>query len=119
LFFGSKKKESREGKVEEIRNPWQWGLLLKFWDFIFNDVLPKMTPYPGPNSALVLDNARIHHNEIKIATLQIFGVRVIFLPAYSPDLSPIEPCFYQMKSYGRKMRSAIAEFPRGFYLMSN
>jgi transposase len=28
-----------------------------------NEQMPVMTPYPGPNSVLVMDNARIHHGE--------------------------------------------------------
>ncbi|KAJ7105263.1 hypothetical protein C8R44DRAFT_528567, partial [Mycena epipterygia] len=32
----------------------------EFFDFIVNDVLPKMQVYPNDNSILVLDNCSIH-----------------------------------------------------------
>ncbi|CAG8549466.1 1196_t:CDS:2 [Paraglomus brasilianum] len=33
----------------------------KFNKFILSLVIPCMNQYPGPNSVLVLDNAKIHH----------------------------------------------------------
>ncbi|CAG8751860.1 1596_t:CDS:2, partial [Racocetra fulgida] len=50
----------------------------------------EMNPYPHSNSILVLDNARIHHDEGLCEYLDAFGVRVEFLPPYSPDLNLIE-----------------------------
>jgi transposase len=50
---------------------------------------------------LVLDNARIHYateNRIIIAQLlDLAGVRMIFLPAYSPELNPCELVFSFVK----------------------
>ena len=60
-----------------------------FWDFIFDCLVLEMTPYPGPNSVMVLDNARIHHNEELRLRMEMFGLKVIFLPAYSPDYNPM------------------------------
>ena len=47
---------------------------------------------------LILDNASIHKNgDIKkIAT--DFNCRIIYLPAYSPDLNPIENAWSVLKS---------------------
>jgi len=36
----------------------------KFNEFVKNWVIPHTTPFPGPNSVLIMDNARIHHNEV-------------------------------------------------------
>jgi DDE superfamily endonuclease len=33
----------------------------KFKDFVEFDVLPHCTPYPGPRSVIILDNAAIHN----------------------------------------------------------
>ena len=41
-----------------------------------------MNPYHGPNSVIVLDNAKIHHDEVLIEYLQAFGIRVEFLPRF-------------------------------------
>jgi hypothetical protein len=37
-----------------------------FYEFIEKDVLPRCGPYPGPKSIIVMDNARIHRNEVLI-----------------------------------------------------
>ncbi|KAF8156473.1 hypothetical protein K438DRAFT_1687208, partial [Mycena galopus ATCC 62051] len=34
-----------------------------YLDFIEHEVMPLTTPFPGPLSVLVMDNARIHHGE--------------------------------------------------------
>lgn len=36
----------------------------KFNEFVRNWVIPHTTPFPGPWSVLIMDNARIHHNEV-------------------------------------------------------
>ncbi|KAJ7038443.1 hypothetical protein C8F04DRAFT_874612, partial [Mycena alexandri] len=36
----------------------------EFFDFIIEDVLPQMKPYPDAQSVLVLDNCRIHHTDL-------------------------------------------------------
>jgi DDE superfamily endonuclease len=37
-----------------------------FNEFIRNQVLPLCTPYPGPRSIIVMDNAQIHRSEVSI-----------------------------------------------------
>jgi transposase len=76
-----------------------------------------MNPYPGPNSVIVLDNAKIHHNEDLIRYLQAFGIRVEFLPPYSPDLNPIESAFSVMKSFLKKNRDFIESFNDPIYAL--
>jgi len=66
-----------------------------------------MNPYPGSNSVIVLDNARIHHDEGLIEYLQAFGIRVEFLPPYSSDLNPIETAFSVIKSFLKKNQDFI------------
>ncbi|KAI0691619.1 hypothetical protein C8Q76DRAFT_584571, partial [Earliella scabrosa] len=34
-----------------------------FFDWVVSDLLPKMNPYPGPNSVLIVDNCRTHKSE--------------------------------------------------------
>ncbi|GAQ91841.1 hypothetical protein KFL_008660020 [Klebsormidium nitens] len=49
---------------------------------------------------LVIDNASIHHavrEEVEFI-LQKFGVTLIFLPRYSPDLNPIEEALLQVQA---------------------
>jgi transposase len=74
-----------------------------------------MQPFPAEHSVLVLDNCRIHHNEaiaelvqaagmlqhpLWMTTLIIYsGCLILYLPAYSPDLNPIEESFSARKSF--------------------
>ena len=58
-----------------------------------------MNPYPHARSVLILDNARIHHDNGLLEYLDAFGVYVEFLPPYSPDLNPIETAFSFIKNY--------------------
>ena len=45
----------------------------KFIDFILGQVVPIMNPYPGDNSIIVMDNARIHHDYELIVLLEGLG----------------------------------------------
>ncbi|KAF7376787.1 DDE-3 domain-containing protein [Mycena sanguinolenta] len=71
----------------------------QFLAFLEHQVLPLCSPYPGPASILVMDNARIHHGEKVQELCDRFGVRLIYLPPYSPDLNPIEEAFSKIKSW--------------------
>jgi transposase len=63
-----------------------------------------MNPFPSTNSVLVLDNAKIHHDQELLDYLSAFGVKVEFLPPYSPDLNPIETAFSTIKQFLRRNR---------------
>ena len=56
-----------------------------------------MNPYPGDNSVIIMDNARIHHDNELVELLEGLGCRVVFLPPYSPDFNPIETAFSNIK----------------------
>jgi transposase len=58
-----------------------------------------MNPYPGSNSVIIMDNARIHYDYDLISLLEGLGCRVLFLPPYSPDYNPIETAFSIIKSW--------------------
>jgi hypothetical protein len=90
-----------------------------FWDFVFGNLIHKMSPYPGPNSVLVLDNARIHHSIEFQLRMEMFGLRVIYLPAYSPDYNPIELCFSQIRSYFRRNAEVIENLAAEFIMMED
>jgi hypothetical protein len=36
----------------------------RFLAFIEDDVLPLCTPFPGPRSVIIMDNAAIHRDEV-------------------------------------------------------
>jgi transposase len=66
-----------------------------------------MNAYPSEHSVLVLDNARIHHDEDLIEYIESFGGRVEFLPPYSPDFNSIESSFSVIKSFLQKYRNFV------------
>ena len=74
----------------------KWYILLTSLPQISSNLrlqIPNMNPYPEPLSVLIMDNCRIHKSEMIRLALEERGCRLLFLPAYSPDLHPIEHSF--------------------------
>jgi transposase len=63
---------------------------------------------------VVMDNCNTHHEHRGALTqmLNAFGIALLYLPTYSPELSPIEFCFNKVKflirSYGQKRTVQLA-----------
>ena len=57
-----------------------------------------MGEFPGPNSVLVMDNARVHHGGRINELCEAANVVLVYLPPYSPDMNPIEKVFSVLKS---------------------
>lgn len=76
-----------------------------FESFLKHQLFPVMNPYPQANSVLVMDNARIHHGGRIAEMAAEKGIRIIYLPPYSPDLNPIEKAFSVLKSHFRRIQS--------------
>lgn len=66
--------------------------------FLEVQLLPNMGPFPGPNSVLIMDNARVHIGGRLEELCNARGVLLRYLPPYSPDMNPIEKVFLIMKS---------------------
>jgi len=64
-----------------------------------------MNSYPAKHSVLVIDNARIHHNDDLVAAVEEIGGRVLYLPPYSPDFNSIETAFSALKSWLKRYRN--------------
>jgi transposase len=54
---------------------------------------------------VILDNLPAHHASAIAAILRTKRCRVLFLPAYSPDMSPIEAAFAKIKQALRKAKA--------------
>ena len=59
-------------------------------------------PTLRPGDIVVMDNLGAHKNENTLALIQQAGAEVRFLPAYSPDLNPIEMMWSKVKALLRK-----------------
>jgi transposase len=57
---------------------------------------------------VILDNLSPHKSELTLELIRQAGAEVLFLPAYSPDLSPIEKMWSKVKAH---LRSAEARTP--------
>jgi transposase len=67
-----------------------------------------LLPTLRPGDILIMDNLSPHKNEPILQRLAQAGVEVYFLPAYSPDLNPIEKMWSKVKAL---LRSAEARTP--------
>ena len=85
-----------------------------FEDFI-GQLLRHCGRWPEPKSVLVMDNASFHHSD-RIEEMCIeAGVKLVYLPPYSPDLNPIEEFFSELKAYIRRNFVRYEEDPeQGF-----
>lgn len=81
---------------------------------VFEDFIEQLLTYcgrwPEPNSVLVMDNASFHHTEWIEKMCANAGVKLEYLPPYSPDLNMIEEFFAELKTFikpnGRHVRTA-------------
>jgi transposase len=69
-----------------------------FEDFI-EQLLHHCGRYPEPNSVLVIDNASFHRSERIEQMCHAAGVKLLYLPPYSPDLNPIKEFFAELKAF--------------------
>ena len=60
-----------------------------------------MNSFPGPRLVLVLDNVNSHLSEDLATMCEEAGVRLEYLPPYSPDYNPIEESFSALKAWMR------------------
>jgi len=60
-----------------------------------------MNPFPQKNSVVVMDNASIHKSAHLAEMIEQRGIRLLYLPAYSPDFNPVEEAFSILKAWIR------------------
>ena len=57
-----------------------------------------LIPSLRPGDIVILDNLGVHKNDRTLALIAQAGAEVRFLPAYSPDLNPIEMMWSKVES---------------------
>jgi transposase len=62
-------------------------------------------PTLTPGDIVVMDNLQAHKAVGVQQAIARRGARRLYLPPYSPDLSPIEPCWSKMKTVLRKVKA--------------
>jgi transposase len=66
-------------------------------------------PTLTPGDMVVMDNLRAHKAVGIQQALARRGARLLYLPPYSPDLSPIEPCWSKVKTVLRTAKARTRE----------
>jgi transposase len=67
-----------------------------------------LVPTLRPGDLVVMDNLSPHKSDPTLALITNAGAQVLFLPAYSPDLNPIEKMWSKVKGL---LRGAEARTP--------
>ncbi len=72
-----------------------------------------LAPSLQPGQMVIMDNLSIHKGKKVRQLIEARGCQLLFLPAYSPDLSPIEEAFSKVKAVlrriGARTREALQE----------
>ena len=61
-----------------------------------------LAPSLRPGQIVILDNLSIHLGSRVKEAIEARGCQLLFLPAYSPDFSPIEEAFSKLKTILRR-----------------
>ncbi len=69
----------------------------------------QLAPTLAKGDVVILDNLSAHKSEKAEKAVRARGAWFLFLPAYSPDLNPIEQAFAQIKAHLRKAEARTAE----------
>ncbi len=78
-----------------------------FLAFLDQVLLPEMARRPG--AAVVMDNLAPHKAQAVRERIEGAGLKLRFLPRYSPDFSPIEPCWSKIKTLLRAREARSVE----------
>jgi transposase len=68
-----------------------------------------LVPQLRPGQVLIMDNLTAHKVAGVAEACAAAGVRLIYLPPYSPDLSPIEACWSKVKTLLRAKAARTLE----------
>lgn len=78
-----------------------------FLAFLDHVLLPELARRPG--ATVVMDNLAPHKAEAVRERIEGAGLKLRFLPRYSPDFSPIEPCWSKIKTLLRAKEARSVE----------
>jgi transposase len=73
------------------------------------DVGEVLVPSLTPGDLVILDNLSSHKSAEALALIEGAGAKILFLPAYSPDLNPIEKMWSKVKEFLRASKARSQE----------
>jgi transposase len=65
-------------------------------------IAQRLAPRVRPGQLVIMDNLSVHKSATARAALEAAGGQLVYLPAYSPDCSPIELAFAKIKQLLRR-----------------
>lgn len=68
-----------------------------------------LVPTLKPGDVVIMDNLGSHRRQAIRRAIRAAGAKLLFLPAYSPDLNPIEQVFAKLKTLLRKLDARTRE----------
>lgn len=68
-----------------------------------------LVPTLHPGDIVVMDNLGAHKVKGIQTAIEASGARLVYLPPYSPDWSPIESCWSKLKAYLRGVKARTRE----------
>jgi transposase len=68
-----------------------------------------LIPTLKPGDIVIMDNLNSHKGDCIWRMIRNVGARLLFLPAYSPDLNPIEQVFAKLKNLLRKVEARTVD----------
>ena len=68
-----------------------------------------LAPQLWRGAFVIMDNLPVHKAQRIQEIIETVGAKVIFLPPYSPDLSPIELCWSKLKQCLRSAKARTVE----------
>ena len=91
-----------------IRAPWtvEGAIDTPAFEVYVRDVL---APTLQPGQIVILDNLSVHQSAVIRQAIEDCGCQLVFLPAYSPDLTPIEQAFSKLKAILRRLAARTRE----------
>jgi transposase len=72
-------------------------------------IAQKLVPQLWVGACVVMDNCSIHKGKEIESLINQAGARLIYLPPYSPEFSPIENCWSKIKSLLRSLLPEVIQ----------
>lgn len=87
-----------------------------FVDYLENVLIPTLEK----GDIVIMDNMRSHHIKKVAKVLENAGMKLLYLPPYSPDFNPIEKMWSKIKAILRKLKArSIEALPKAIKLAFN
>lgn len=82
-----------------------------FFESFIKQLLQHYGRWPELKSVLTIDNASFYYSDRVRQLCSDIGIKLLYLPPYSPDFNPIEEFFFELKAYIKKVWSAYEADP--------